>query len=171
MSIQSLILVSEPYFNEPGYERSRGTTSGAQSSQEYNANICQATVKWAMLDQIRNPCPCFKEVTTFSSVQTFCLSSEQFLHSILFQQIIHTHFWIKRHEIVAQLEGWIRDMLRHGSDRRSGRTLSLNAVALRVSTFRRVSCFPCQLNSDKYLTTACLYTFSEALQVIEGRVK
>ncbi|XP_026296613.1 baculoviral IAP repeat-containing protein 6 isoform X3 [Apis mellifera] len=106
VSIQSLILVSEPYFNEPGYERSRGTTSGAQSSQEYNANICQATAKWAMLDQIRNPCPCFKEV-------------------------IHTHFWIKRHEIVAQLERWIRDMELHGSDRRFGRTLSLNALALR----------------------------------------
>ncbi|XP_011349517.2 baculoviral IAP repeat-containing protein 6 isoform X2 [Ooceraea biroi] len=106
VSIQSLILVSEPYFNEPGYERSRGTATGAQSSQEYNANICQATAKWAMLDQIRNPCPCFKEV-------------------------IHSHFWIKRHEIVAQLEGWIRDMEMHGSDRRSGRTISLNALSLR----------------------------------------
>ncbi|XP_033217381.1 baculoviral IAP repeat-containing protein 6 isoform X2 [Belonocnema kinseyi] len=106
VSIQSLILVSEPYFNEPGYERSRGTSSGAQSSQEYNANICQATAKWAMLDQIRNPCPCFKEV-------------------------IHTHFWLKRHEIVAQIEGWIRDMEMHGADRRSGRTISLNALALR----------------------------------------
>lgn len=58
-------MVSEPYFNEPGYERSRGTASGAQSSLEYNVNICQATAKWAMLDQIRNPCPCFKEVITF----------------------------------------------------------------------------------------------------------
>ncbi|XP_066597963.1 baculoviral IAP repeat-containing protein 6 isoform X2 [Prorops nasuta] len=106
VSIQSLILVSEPYFNEPGYERSRGTATGAISSQEYNANICQATAKWAMLDQIRNPCPCFKEV-------------------------IHTHFWIKRHEIVSQLEGWIRDMELHGTDGRSGRTISLNALSLR----------------------------------------
>lgn len=71
MSIQSLILVSEPYFNEPGYERSRGTSSGAQSSQEYNANICQATAKWAMLDQIRNPCPCFKEVYILISLILF----------------------------------------------------------------------------------------------------
>uniref|UniRef100_A0A0C9RVJ5 Dual E2 ubiquitin-conjugating enzyme/E3 ubiquitin-protein ligase BIRC6 n=1 Tax=Fopius arisanus TaxID=64838 RepID=A0A0C9RVJ5_9HYME len=106
VSIQSLILVPEPYFNEPGYERSRGTSSGAQSSQEYNANVCFATVKWAMLDQIINPCPCFKEV-------------------------IHTHFWIKRHEIVAQLESWIMDMEMHGSDRKSARTISLNALALR----------------------------------------
>lgn len=62
VSVQSLILVAEPYFNEPGYERSRGTPSGTQSSREYDGNIRQATVKWAMLEQIRNPSPCFKEV-------------------------------------------------------------------------------------------------------------
>lgn len=60
--MQSLILVAEPYFNEPGYERSRGTPSGTQSSREYDGNIRQATVKWAMLEQMRNPSPCFKEV-------------------------------------------------------------------------------------------------------------
>ena len=62
VSIQSLILVSEPYFNEPGYERSRCTPSGTASSREYDANIRQATVKWAMLEQLRNVSPCFKEV-------------------------------------------------------------------------------------------------------------
>lgn len=62
MSVQSLILVAEPYFNEPGYERSRGTPSGTQSSREYDGNIRQASVKWAMLEQLRNPSPCFKEV-------------------------------------------------------------------------------------------------------------
>ncbi|TNN58347.1 Tetratricopeptide repeat protein 27 [Liparis tanakae] len=61
VSVQSLILVAEPYFNEPGYERSRGTPSGTQSSREYDGNIRQATVKWAMLEQMRNPSPCFKE--------------------------------------------------------------------------------------------------------------
>lgn len=67
--MQSLILVAEPYFNEPGYERSRGTPSGTQSSREYDGNIRQASVKWAMLEQIRNPSPCFKEVGTDSTVQ------------------------------------------------------------------------------------------------------
>lgn len=62
VSIQSLILVSEPYFNEPGYERSRGTPSGNQNSRDYDVNIRQATVKWAMLEQIRNPAACFKQV-------------------------------------------------------------------------------------------------------------
>ena len=62
VSIQSLILVPEPYFNEPGYERSRGTHSGTVNSREYDANIRQATVKWAMLEPLKNPCPCFKQV-------------------------------------------------------------------------------------------------------------
>ena len=62
MSIQSLILVHEPYFNEPGYERSRGTPAGQQNSREYDANICQATVRWAMLEQLRKSSPCFKQV-------------------------------------------------------------------------------------------------------------
>lgn len=106
VSIQSLILVPEPYFNEPGYERSRGTPSGNQSSREYNANICTASVKWAMLEQVRNPCPCFKEV-------------------------IHTHFWFKKREIIKQIQQWITDMESQGNDRRNGRTISLNTIALK----------------------------------------
>ncbi|KAJ8418302.1 hypothetical protein AAFF_G00140110 [Aldrovandia affinis] len=93
VSVQSLILVAEPYFNEPGYERSRGTPSGTQSSREYDGNIRQATVKWAMLEQMRNPSPCFKEV-------------------------IHKHFYLKRAEIMAQCEEWIADIQQYSSDKR-----------------------------------------------------
>lgn len=67
VSIQSLILVPEPYFNEPGYERSRGTRVGHSASLEYNSNIYQACVRWAMLDHLRSPEPCFKEVRTHPS--------------------------------------------------------------------------------------------------------
>lgn len=79
VSVQSLILVAEPYFNEPGYERSRGTPSGTQSSREYDGNIRQATVKWAMLEQIRNPSPCFREVSGVWSEG--CESLQVLLHS------------------------------------------------------------------------------------------
>ncbi|XP_061083476.1 baculoviral IAP repeat-containing protein 6 isoform X4 [Conger conger] len=109
VSVQSLILVAEPYFNEPGYERSRGTPSGTQSSREYDGNIRQATVKWAMLEQIRNPSPCFKEV-------------------------IHKHFYLKRAEIIAQCEEWIADIQQYSSDKRVGRTMSHHAAALKRHT-------------------------------------
>ncbi|KAF2978187.1 hypothetical protein EK904_006752, partial [Melospiza melodia maxima] len=109
VSVQSLILVAEPYFNEPGYERSRGTPSGTQSSREYDGNIRQATVKWAMLEQMRNPSPCFKEV-------------------------IHKHFYLKRVEIMAQCEEWIADIQQYSSDKRVGRTMSHHAAALKRHT-------------------------------------
>ncbi|XP_060609978.2 baculoviral IAP repeat-containing protein 6 isoform X2 [Anolis sagrei] len=109
VSVQSLILVAEPYFNEPGYERSRGTPGGTQSSREYDGNIRQATVKWAMLEQIRNPSPCFKEV-------------------------IHKHFYLKRVEIMAQCEEWIADIQQYSSDKRVGRTMSHHAAALKRHT-------------------------------------
>uniref|UniRef100_A0A336MXH4 CSON002646 protein n=1 Tax=Culicoides sonorensis TaxID=179676 RepID=A0A336MXH4_CULSO len=106
VSIQSLILVGEPYFNEPGFERSRGTPAATHSSKEYNSNIYQATVRWAMLEQLKNPCPCFKEV-------------------------IHTHFWLKRNEICTQIENWITELSKPQYSERNGRTISFNSMVLR----------------------------------------
>ncbi|XP_070137301.1 dual E2 ubiquitin-conjugating enzyme/E3 ubiquitin-protein ligase BIRC6 isoform X1 [Drosophila bipectinata] len=106
VSIQSLILVPEPYFNEPGFERSRGTPSGTNSSREYNSNIYQACVRWAMLEQIRNPSPCFRDV-------------------------IHKHFWLKREEICQQIEGWIEELSKPQYTERASRTISFNSMVLR----------------------------------------
>jgi hypothetical protein len=36
ISIQSLILVPQPYFNEPGYENTMHTPQGAERSFQYN---------------------------------------------------------------------------------------------------------------------------------------
>ncbi|XP_034488815.1 baculoviral IAP repeat-containing protein 6 [Drosophila innubila] len=106
VSIQSLILVPEPYFNEPGFERSRGTPSGTNSSREYNSNIYQACVRWAMLEQIRNPNPVFTDV-------------------------IHKHFWLKREEICTQIEGWIEELSKPQYTERASRTISFNSMVLR----------------------------------------
>lgn len=39
ISIQSLIFVDEPYFNEPGYEGTMHTPEGDRASRAYNQNI------------------------------------------------------------------------------------------------------------------------------------
>ena len=39
MSIQSLILVPDPYFNEPGFEQEIGTESGKKHSDDYNEGL------------------------------------------------------------------------------------------------------------------------------------
>ncbi|KAH8419184.1 hypothetical protein KR222_009243 [Zaprionus bogoriensis] len=54
VSIQGLILVDEPYFNEAGYEKQRGTQLGNENSRVYNEmaiiKIVHSTVK-----QLQNP--------------------------------------------------------------------------------------------------------------------
>ncbi|KAH8326187.1 hypothetical protein KR067_003251, partial [Drosophila pandora] len=54
VSIQGLILVDEPYYNEAGYEKQRGTQLGNENSRVYNEmaiiKIAHSTVK-----QLKNP--------------------------------------------------------------------------------------------------------------------
>ena len=39
LSIQGMILISDPYFNEPNVERMRGQAEGNKASNSYNAEI------------------------------------------------------------------------------------------------------------------------------------
>jgi len=84
VSIQSLILVNDPYFNEPGYERWRNTPAGQQASREYDANIRHQMVRWAMIEMLKHPPHAFAD-------------------------IVKRHFWLKRDEICEQVEGWIEE--------------------------------------------------------------
>lgn len=60
VSIQGLILVTEPYFNEAGYEKQKGTQQGAENSRMYNEMVIlkmlQSTSK-----MMSNPSEVFRE--------------------------------------------------------------------------------------------------------------
>jgi len=79
ISIQSLILVPEPYYNEPGYDKSYGTTSGNRESQNYNENVFRNNMKYAILEQIRAPPEGFDNV-------------------------VRSHFFYKRDSLIKELE-------------------------------------------------------------------
>ena len=55
ISIQAMILVDEPWYSEPGSEGMQGTVEGKARSKEYNEQIQLATVRHAMLAQLRKP--------------------------------------------------------------------------------------------------------------------
>eukprot|EP00163_Fabomonas_tropica_P034130 TRINITY_DN931_c0_g2_i4.p1 TRINITY_DN931_c0_g2~~TRINITY_DN931_c0_g2_i4.p1 ORF type:complete len:488 (-),score=103.82 TRINITY_DN931_c0_g2_i4:63-1430(-) len=84
VSIQSLILVPEPYFNEPGYEQTIGTPEGEENSFQYNATIRHGTVQHAMINMIRDPPRGFED-------------------------IINIHFALKGQGIIEMVEGWARE--------------------------------------------------------------
>lgn len=60
VSIQGLILVSEPYFNEAGYERQRGTQQGRENSRMYNEMVVLKLVQ-ATSNLLLCPPEVFKE--------------------------------------------------------------------------------------------------------------
>jgi len=63
VSIQGLILVSEPYFNEAGYEKQKGTQQGKENSRMYNEMAVLKLVQ-AMTNIVNTPYPIFKEEIT-----------------------------------------------------------------------------------------------------------
>jgi ubiquitin-protein ligase len=81
VSIQSLILVDQPYFNEPGYESSLGTEKGKTNSEMYNAQVRRDNVVHAMLDNLR-----------YSSNEM--------------RSAIQTHFRMKRRAISRMAMSW-----------------------------------------------------------------
>lgn len=81
ISIQSLIMVEDPYFNEPGYERSMHTESGKKRAFEYKDNIRYENLRVAILNQIKNPPEGFEDFTK-------------------------NHFKAKRQEILETAEKW-----------------------------------------------------------------
>ena len=59
VSIQALILIKYPVYNEPGVERQQGTPEGdriQRTSQNGGyERLRVGTVQWAMVDQLQNP--------------------------------------------------------------------------------------------------------------------
>lgn len=55
LSIQHQILVSEPYFNEPGRDVARGTSAGKAASSAHNLELRNATLRYAVADQLQSP--------------------------------------------------------------------------------------------------------------------
>ncbi|XP_066299443.1 uncharacterized protein [Branchiostoma lanceolatum] len=84
VSIQSLILVPEPFFNEPGYEQEIGTDTGKRHSREYNADVRVNNIKHAIISQIQKPPPAFENV-------------------------IKAHFFIKKEWLMKEFEDILKE--------------------------------------------------------------
>jgi len=113
ISIQSLIMVEEPFFNEPGFQSLLGTSTGDKASKGYNATVREATLRHAIATQLERPSPVFKTV-------------------------IDKHFKLKATEIQEQLRRWCAEadtsagIIPGGGSGCSGSAASLSQAAERV---------------------------------------
>ena len=85
VSIQSLILVENPYFNEPGWEREINTKHGQTMSKKYNGPLQIGTIKWAINDMLNNPPNGMEEV-------------------------IINHFKFKKDDILTTTQKWLSEI-------------------------------------------------------------
>lgn len=60
LMLAGLILVSEPYFNEAGYEKQKGSQQGKENSRMYNEMAVLKLVQ-SLTKLILQPPPVFKE--------------------------------------------------------------------------------------------------------------
>lgn len=81
VSIQSLIFVENPYFNEPGYEKSMHTQEGKNSNFTYNDSRRLSNITWAINDNIKNI-------------------------PLEFKDVIINHFKFKKNEIIETINKW-----------------------------------------------------------------
>ena len=91
ISIQSLIMVEDPYFNEPGYERSMHTTQGRAKAFDYKDTVRVNNLNVAILDQLRNPPSGFEEFTI-------------------------NHFKAKKDEILETANKWLEETPKYKSN-------------------------------------------------------
>ncbi|XP_076170493.1 (E3-independent) E2 ubiquitin-conjugating enzyme UBE2O [Ptiloglossa arizonensis] len=61
VSIQGLILVPEPYFNEAGFEKQKGSQQGRENSRMYNEMVVLKLVQ-AQTKLLQHPPPIFKDI-------------------------------------------------------------------------------------------------------------
>ena len=118
VSIQSLILgVAEPYYNEPGYERSQGTKQGKLASDQYNKTIRRQTLQVAILPFLKNQ---LRDGTNHKSPATAAskrkdppsgdaTGSATPGYFDEFSDVIQQHFRLKQQVIQKQLFGWLQE--------------------------------------------------------------
>lgn len=82
ISIQSLVMTEDVYYNEPGYESMRNTENGRLGNEGYSNVVRLANIRHAMIDMIRKPPAGFEEV-------------------------VRRHFAIKKGEILEECQKWI----------------------------------------------------------------
>lgn len=100
VSIQGLILVPDPYFNEPGYERDRGTAQGKKLSSAYSANIRRQTMQHGMCDHLKQV---LDNIEKQGRQRTRAVDYPEFF------DVIERHFYERADAIREQIAGWVAE--------------------------------------------------------------
>jgi len=124
VSIQSLIFVADPYFNEPGYETIYNTPSGRALSRQYNESRRVATVQYAMVDPLAQILvPMTSDATGsaggVAATNPYASPASNVRrpghHGTEFEDATRQHFALRRDAILRQVHCWQAEAASGGS--------------------------------------------------------
>ena len=78
LSLQGLVLIADPYYNEAGYEVQRGTDEGKHNSRLYSENALLISLETSVLHIIKHPPRHFESLV----VSHFKMSAGQIMSQI-----------------------------------------------------------------------------------------
>lgn len=114
VSLQSLVLVAEPYYNEPGYSKGLGTD---RQSRNYNHDVFSNNLKYAILEQLRSPPDGFADV-------------------------VKSHFYYKRERLIKEIDDYLQYLetteTKNGGKGRKGRFQS-SATSSNLNTIQQLA--------------------------------
>lgn len=146
-SIQSLVLVEEPYFNEPGYERSRGTEYGDVQNNNYTRTQRSNTLRHAIIEQMRTPSPAFAKV-------------------------IEAHFFLKSDEVMDTCTKWEAAAAISASTKAAASADGNGVVAAVASAANTVQVPPMAAEAEDPVSAAMVIsTAAKATNVVEEMIK
>jgi ubiquitin-protein ligase len=131
ISIQSMIFVPDPFFNEPCFDALRGTAEGNKMCDEYNIHTRYYTWKYAILDPLQKAtwyCSSFSN----SNAVNIARGSKYFSTYPEFMDVIIEHFRCKAQVIQNQIKSWL-------SERKSEVNSHVNQVTILLKELESVS--------------------------------
>lgn len=93
VSIQGLILVDDPYFNEPGFELARGTKSAEEASDAYNVCTRRSTLQYCLLEPLEKAARTIRGGTNCHDYPEFAVA-------------VVRHFAVRAAALERQLQEW-----------------------------------------------------------------
>jgi Ubiquitin-conjugating enzyme len=142
VSIQGLVLVAEPYFNEPGYEDDRGSPDVETESAEYTQEIRRYTLQYAIDEPLR--------IAASSNATNYSDYPE-------FTEAIIRHFSLQAPALEAQLDAWTT----------ADTTLNTLAVSIRESLAIVVKIYEAQAPSVRCSSRPATFPVTAEAVILE----
>ncbi|GFR41567.1 hypothetical protein Agub_g2287, partial [Astrephomene gubernaculifera] len=118
VSIHSMILVADPYYNEPGWERQAATQEGRRAARDYSNSQRYNTLAFSILPALR-ALEAAATAATGAAGGSSSAKANALAGGSTFIDVLRRHFTLKRPELLRQCDEWQAEITAAAAERAS----------------------------------------------------